>query len=966
MKKVVAKLFLLLFIASCGIVANAQTVKVSGTAVGSSDRQPLIRAIVSLVSLKDSTQKHLTISDTRGSFVIPNVSPQKYRLDIRYMGFTDFSMVIAVGNSNLALGIINLKEKSQLIGGATITGQAVRASVKGDTTIYSADAYKVNKDASAEELITKMPGITTDNNTIKAQGEQVKKILVDGKPFFGDDPTVAIKNVPAEIIEKIEVFDKLSDQAAFTGFDDGNSTKTLNIVTKSNKRTGQFGKIYAGYGSDNRYNAGGNVNLFKGDSRISLIGMSNNVNQQNFSSEDILGVLGGSGGRGGMRGGPGVGPGGAHGGGASNFMVGQQSGITKTTAFGINYSDKWGEKVNFSGSYFFNYSNTTNNQKTNRQYYGAIDTAQHYTYTGVSDNNNYNNRANFRIEYAINPKNSFIFTPSISFQSSRSSSSSNAQTTLGPTALLNKSDNENKSLSDGYNINNEILFRHKFEKDGRTLSVSLRNSWSNKDGNSSLYAENAYYRKNGAVLDTINQKSTLTNKSYSIGTTINYTEPIGKKSQLMTTYDAGYTFSDVDKRTKAYNRAIQQYNLLDTSLSNVYQSDYITQRLGLAYRVKGDKYNGMLNLSLQNANLYGDETFPVDFNLKKSYNNVLPMAMMNFKFNQANSLRLMYGTRTQAPSISQLQSVVDNSDPLNLYVGNPNLNQSYSNSINLRYSYTSMTKGKTFFVFFNAQNTIDYIGTSTLLAGKDITLSNGTILKKGAQLSSPVNLNGYWTLNTMITYGFPVSLIKSNINLSAGTGYTRYPAILNNQKVLTKTYSPNGGIVIGSNISQDVDFTASYNTAYNVVDATNSNGNGNNYWSQTGRFKLNWTIANRFTVMPEAIYQQYNGNSFYYDNLTLNFNAGVKFLKNRQAEVKFGVFDLLDKNKSFSRSVNSLYIEDNYSSVLSRYFLVTLVFNLRSFKGMASAPQQDRERHYDRPFDRPDRPMGPPDRPLDF
>lgn len=934
MRKATANIFLLLLlIASGSLAASAQTVKVTGTIIESSSKQPLISANVILVNLRDSTLKHLATTDAKGAFVFPSIAPQRYRLEIRYIGYTDYTKMIMVGSSSLSLGTISLKEKTEMIGEATVIGHAVRASVKGDTTSYNASAFKVTKDADAEALISKMPGITTDNNTIKAQGEQVKKVLVDGKPFFGDDPTVAMKSVPAEIVERIEVFDKLSDQAAFTGFDDGNSTKTINIVTKSNRRAGQFGKIYAGYGTDDRYNAGGNVNIFKGDSRISLIGMTNNVNQQNFSSEDILGVLGSSGGRGGMHGGPG-GPGGGRGGfggGSSNFMVGQQNGITNTSAFGINFSNQWGTKVNFTGSYFFNYSNTTNSQKTNRQYFGAIDTAQHYTQEGFSRNNNYNNRLNFRVEYTIDQKNSFIFTPNISFQSSRSSSYSNAQTTEGPVNLLNKTENKNSSFSYGYNINNEILFRHKFDKEGRTLSISLRNSLSDKDASSSMLAQNAFYG-NKTILDTIDQKSKLNNKSYSISSSIMYTEPLGQKTQLMTSYDIGYTYSDIDKRTNAYQKATQQYTLLDTSLSNVYESDYLTQRLGLGLRLKGEKYNGMLNLMYQNSTLKGDETFPVSFNLRKSYNNVLPMMMLNFKFNQANSLRLMAGTRTQAPSISQLQSVVDNSDPLNLYVGNPNLNQSFSNNINLRYSYTSMTKGKTFFIFFNAQNTLDYIGTSTLLAGKDITLDDGTILKKGAQLSKPVNLDGYWNLSTMINYGFPAAFIKSNINVSVGTGYSRLPAILNSKEVTTKTYSPNGGVVIGSNFSPNFDFTVSYNTAYNVVETNNTSGNSNNYWSQTGRFKLNWTIANRITILPEATYQQYNGNNFYYDNLTINFNLGVKFLKSRQAEVKFGVFDLLDQNKSFSRSVNSLYIEDSYNSVLSRYFLVTFVYNLKNFK----------------------------------
>ncbi len=933
--KTLPKILLLLLLTSSTFASFAQSAKVSGTVMESDSKLPLVRANVALVNLKDTTQKHFATSDPKGVFIFSNVTPQKYRLEVKYIGFNSYSKEIAVGGNTLALGTINLKGKSEMLGGSTVIGHAVRASVKGDTTSYNADAFKVTKDADAEALITKMPGVTSDGSTIKAQGEQVKKVLVDGKPFFGDDPTVALRSVPAEIIEKIEVYDKLSDQSEFTGFDDGNSVKTINIVTKSNKRAGQFGKIYAGYGTDERYNAGGNVNIFKGDSRISLNGMSNNVNQQNFSSEDILGVLGSSGGgRSGMRGGPGGGPGGSggRGGASSNFMVGQQNGITNTSAFGLNFSDKWGSKVNFTGSYFFNYSKTTNSQSTNRQYFGAIDTAQHYVQNGSSSNNNYNNRLNLRVEYNINKNNSLIFTPNLSYQSSLSSSASNAQTTMGPAALLNKTDNSNSSLSYGYNINNEILFRHKFEKEGRTLSLSLRNSIANKDATSSLYAENAYYGKSKTVLDTINQKSVLTNKSYSVSAMLMYTEPLTTKSQLMANYNVGYTNSDIDKRTRAYERATQQYTLLDTSLSNVYQSDYVTQNMGVGYRLKGEKYNGMLNLSYQNSTLNGDETFPIAFNLKKSYNNILPMAMLNFKFNQSNSLRMMYNTRTQAPSIGQLQSVVDNSDPLNLYVGNPNLNQSYANNINLRYSYTSATKGKTFFIFLNAQNTTDYIGTSTLMAGSDITLTDGTILKKGGQLSTPVNLDGYWSFSTMITYGFPMAIIKSNVNISLGTGYNRYPAILNNHEVLTKTYSPNGGIIVGSTISPSVDFTLSYSSSYNIVESSNySNNNGNNYWLQNGKAKLNWTIADRFTVLPEAIYTQYNGNGLYTDNLTVNLNLGVKFLKNRQAELKLGVFDLLDQNKSFSRSVSSLYIEDSYNSVLSRYFLATLVFNIKNF-----------------------------------
>lgn len=936
--KIFSFFLLLLALAVTPVAALAQMARVNGTVVSANSRQPLPSTNVILINLKDTTKRYLAVSDPKGYFTFPNIPQQQYRVAISYIGFESYSKQVTISGGTYSLGTIRLNEKSEELTGTTVVGHAVRASVKGDTTSYNASSFKVTKDADAEQLIAKMPGITSENGQIKAQGEQVKKVLVDGKQFFGDDPTVALKSLPAEIIDKVEVFDKLSDQAEFTGFDDGNSSKTINIVTKNNRRTGQFGKLYGGYGTDERYNLGGNVNIFKGDARTSIIAMSNNVNQQNFSSEDILGVLGSSGGRGGMRGpggghgGPGgpSGPGGA-GGGMSNFMVGQQNGITSTTAFGINFSDKWGQKVNFTGSYFFNYSNTNNSQQATRQYFGATDTAQRYTQSSYSSNNNYNNRINLRIEYNATPKSSFIFTPRVSFQSSRSSNVSAGETTVGPTTMLNKTENQSSSLSEGYNINNDILYRYKFDKTGRTFSISVGGSYSNRTASSLLLANNEYNSAKRTVKDSINQKSELTNSSYSINGMAIYTEPLGSKAQLMVNYNVGYTRTDNDKRTNAINYQSMQYTELDTSLSSVYQNDYLAQRVGLGLRLKGAKVNGMLNLMFETSSLMGDETFPVDFNLDKTYNNLLPMAMVNYKMNQQNSLRVMYMSRTQAPSISQLQSVVDNSDPLNLYVGNPNLNQSYSNNINVRYSYTSMSKGQTFFVFFNAQNTSSYIGSSTLLAGNDITLSDGTILRKGAQLNQPVNLNGYWNLSSMLTYGFPVSLIKSNVNISLGSGYSKLPAILNNKTVTTKTYSPNGGIVVGSNISPSFDFTLSHNAAYNIVESNGSNGD-NNYWYQTSKFKLSWTIANRFTVLPEVSYQQYNGNDLYQDNLLVNMNIGVKLLKNRQAELKLGVFDLLNQNKSFSRTVNSLYIEDSYSSVLSRYFMLTFVYNLRNFK----------------------------------
>lgn len=932
-----ANTILLGLLASLPFLGVAQNAKITGVVVNSTSKQTLPGTNVVLTSLSDSTKRHVAPTNGKGEFGFSNIPMQSYLLEVSFVGFEKYSKKITVNKPLLSLGTIRMTEESIQLAGATIVKAAVRASVKGDTTAYNAEAFKVAKDADAENLITKMPGITSSNGTVTAQGEAVKKVLVDGKPFFGDDPTAALRSLPAEVIDKIQVFDKMSDQSEFTGFDDGNAVKTINIITKQNRRAGQFGKIFAGYGTDNKYNVGGNVNIFKGDARTSLLGMSNNVNQQNFSSEDILGALGTGGGRGGMRmmGGPG-GPGGGFGGGpggfgggASNFMVGQQSGISKTTAFGINFSDKWGEKVNFTGSYFFNYSNTANNQATNRQYFGAADTAQHYTQANTYSTTNYNNRVNLRIEYNIDNKNSLIFTPNLSFQSTRSNSISTAQTELGSGTILSKTNNSISSWSDGYNLTNSILFRHKFDKQGRTFSLDFGLNYSDKSGRNDQIGSR-YFEK--SAKDTINQYSSSDSKSYGVNGTAIYTEPIGNKMQLMVNYNAGYTKSDNDKRTYAISKVNLQEMLLDTLLSNVYENDYLTQRLGLGLRIKGDKINGMVNLMAQSSALSGDETFPVKYKLDKSYSNLLPMLMLNYKINPANSIRLMYNARTQAPSVSQLQSVVDNSDPLNLYVGNPDLDQSYTNNINLRYSYTSATKGKTFFVFLSAQNTDSYIANSITTASRPTTLPDGSILKKGATLTKPVNLNGYWSVNGMVTYGFPFAPIKSNVNVSLGTTFSRLPGLLNNELYETKNIAPNGSIVIGSNFSQNFDFSLSYNASYNLVQSSSKSANNQNYWSQSAKAKLNWIIINRFSITPDASYQRYNGSSFAEESLLINLNIGVKLLKSRQAELKVGVYDLLNQNQSFSRNITSVYVENNYNSVLKQYFMATFVYNLRNFK----------------------------------
>ncbi|NJN78712.1 MAG: carboxypeptidase regulatory-like domain-containing protein [Saprospiraceae bacterium] len=324
------------------ILSFAQSYTVSGKIVDENDDN-VIGANVSLKTATDSLFR-AAATNQYGNFTLENVPQGSYQLKVSYIGFKTYYQQVFV-RGNLDFGFVTINTDKVALEEVEVVEQVLTVVQKEDTTEINADAFKTNPDATAEDLLKKMPGVTSTNGKISAQGEEVKEVLVDGRPFFGNDPNAALKTLPAEVVAKIQIYDKESEQSQLTGVSDGQTTKTINIITKSNMRAGEFGKIYTGYGYDNKYAAGGNINFFKNARRISIIAQTNNVNQQNFSNDDLLSVMGSSG-----RGRRGGGRGGDEN--SGDFLVNAQNGISTTHAFGVNYSDKWGEKLDVSGSYF--------------------------------------------------------------------------------------------------------------------------------------------------------------------------------------------------------------------------------------------------------------------------------------------------------------------------------------------------------------------------------------------------------------------------------------------------------------------------------------------------------------------------------------------------------------------------------------------------------------------------------------
>lgn len=929
----------------------SQTYSIVGKVIDEKDTAALIGVSVIVTRSSDSLFKTGTTTDGDGNFQITGLVTGQYLLRIEFLGYKSLTQTLNLADRDLETGVIVMRSKSTRLKGVTVRERQIRAEQKGDTSQFNAGAFKTNPDASAEDLVSKMPGITSDNTGVKVNGEAVQQVFVDGKPFFGTDPSLALKNLPAEIIDKIQVFDRLTDQSNFTGFDDGNAQKTLNIITKKGKNEGVFGKVYAGYGTDERYQAGGNLNIFKGERRITILGMSNNINQQNFSSEDLLGVSSNNSGRNRGGGGRGNWSGGRGGGGNAqdNFLIGQQGGISTTNSFGINYSDNWGKKVKVSGSYFFNNTNNSNATELERNYFTTTDadTSNLYNEIYTASADNMNHRANLRLEYTIDSSNSIIFTPGISFQQNNAATGTSANTRLGD-VLSSITNVRTTANNTGYNSTNNLLIQHKFKKPRRTISLSVNGGANGKTGDGTYRSENVFFADSSTVVR--DQVSDLDNNGYNVSPTLSYTEPIGKNGQIMANYNPSYNYSSIDKET--FDGAV-----LNDTFSNAYKNTYITQRGGVNYRLGDKKYTFNIGANVQQATLHGDQTYPKKLMIDREFTNVLLNLFFNYRYADGRNLRIMYRTNTHAPSISQLQNVIDISNPLLLKTGNAGLAQDYEQSFIVRYGLTKAKTARNFFLNLYANHITDYVSNATIIANRKDTFyidRNDTItIRQGSQLTRPENMDGYVSGRAFLTYGLPAQFIKSNVNLSGGFNYSRIPGRINGINNFSNYYVPSAGIVLSSNVSEKIDFTLSYFGSYNIVNNTYQAQANNNYYNHTASFRFNWLFLKHFVFnsnITENYFTAFSGSG---DQNYFLWNAylGYKFLKNDALEARISVYDILNQNQSISRTVTETYIENSVTQVLKQYFMFQLTYAIRNFKGkIPTEEKEDEERRPRREF----------------
>ena len=945
MKRTLLTTLLTLFAAA----AFAQRGGVTATVVDADTGESVVGAVLTLTPVKTPEKKQYFTSAFKGAVSIPSLAYGEYSLSVAFLGYNNLDTTFRVSASKVSLGLLKLKPGVQI---ETVVkeAKALRTSQKGDTVSYNAGAFKVVADADVEGLLKKMPGITVTDGTVEAQGETVKKVFVDGKEFFGEDVTTAIKSLPAEAVDRVEVYNKLSDAAEFSGMDDGEGYKALNIVTRPGMRQGQFGKLYAGFGYDAdtetedkfKYIAGGNANVFSGDSRISFIGLFNNVNQQNFSFEDILGVSGGGGGR---RGGMG------------NYMVRPQSGVASVNAIGVNYSDTWGKRnqVTFQGSYFFNNTNTEN-RSTVEKWYEAPMIPDTLSTNGYSDTKGYNHRFNARLEWKISENQNLMIRPSFSYQSNDPWS-----TTQGwqyGESGYSRTDNFSDALRHGYNVGTSAVYRAKLGKNGRTITLDGSFSYSDNTNNSNSWSNILATQPDRPAVDPVTGvwdpanytelrylRNLAPSSSYSLRGSFTYTEPVAKYAQLSFQYRASYNSQERDKRSYITGDDFSTAGLTpDRSLSTSYESGYLTQSVGPGFRFSKERNTFIANVYYQRSALDGQIVRDDAEKIKHAYNNVTYFMMGQLNINRENSLRLFVSSYTDSPSITDLQSVYDVSDAQNISHGNPNLKPTYSHRVNFHYTNSNVEKGRTFMWMFSMNTTLDYTAQHLVQRPGDITIDGQAYSPNF--YSTTENLDGYWQLRTHLSYGLPIGFLKSNFNVMAGVIYTKTPSMLGGtvdaatgmisggERNDTKNMGYDFRAVLGSNISENVDFTLSWNGTYNeATNSLNADKSKNRYFNHTAQGNLKVVFPLGFTFTASAAYSQYIGftNDYSEDYLLCNVWLGKKVFRNKRGEVMVGVNDLFNQNRAFSRSTGSGYTQNSTNSVIGRYYMVQFNYNLRRF-----------------------------------
>ena len=896
-------------------VGFAQNLTIQGSLKDSIAGRALNSATVSLVYANDSSLVSFSRTNEAGLFNFKNVSPGSYLISVSYVGYIPKWVPVITGTEKTVdMGLIYMNDVNTM-STVTVTARRPPVVINGDSVEFNSENFKTAPNAVVEDLLKKMPGMEVDKSGgITVNGKKVTKVFVNGKEFFTGDPMMATKNLPADAVDKIQVYDRKSDQAMFTGIDDGSEETAINLKLKKDRNKSTFGKLNAGAGTPSVFDAQGNVNVINNEEQFSAIGGANNTNRQNFSGRNIVNFSGGGGGR------PGAGAGvTVNFSGGSGETDANAQGIADTYSIGGNYSNLFNDKkTEFNAN--LSVSDVTRN---NNSFSKTQNLTPGNAFNRISNSNSIagNKQQNFgsTIDHKVNDNFSFRFTPSLGLQQTTNYSEDSTQTYLTNGNLLNSNTTIASSASDAVNAASTLLLRKKFAKKGRTISSTITQSFNRSISTGNQFTEQLSYINNKLTNDSIlDQQNTRKGENSSYSANLIYTEPLGKKSLLEFNTYLSKSIGSSSRRIFDRNDATDNYDLLNTRLTNEFNSEYTYSGGGMSYRSNQKKYNFSTGVSLQKAVLDG-ENISAKTKLSQSFQDILPNATFRYNFSQTKNFNVDYRTSTNQPSITQLQPVLDQSNINRQSIGNPDLKRSYVHNVNIRFFSSKILAGKSFFSTLNAST------TNNSIVNYDSVLPNRTILTR------PVNVNGAYRINGSMNYGFGIKKLKSRLSFGLNAGLNNNISYANGilNTIVTKSTGPSMSYTYIVDDVIDINLTARYSFSQ-TSNEVNPTLNTNFLTKVFGADMTNYLPLN--IVLNQSFNYAINtGRAEGFNTAIPIWNASFSkfFLKNKRAEIKMSAFDLLNKNIGINRNVSQNQIVDRSYNVISQYFMLTFTYSLQ-------------------------------------
>lgn len=902
-------LFLILLISN---FISAQTITLSGSIADSVENKKLVNAVISIIHASDSTLYKFTRADGKGSFGFKGMKQGKYILMITHPYYADYVDNIDVAKDG-EIKKIFLIPKSKLLREVIIkTGAPIK--IKGDTTEYTADSFKVKENANVEDLLRKMPGIQVDKNgEIKAMGEKVTKVLVDGEEFFGDDPGIATKNLRADAVDKVQVFDKKSDQATFTGIDDGKKDKTINLKLKENKKNGVFGKATLSGGLPDYYNNSIMANVFKGKRKLAGYGIMSNTGQTQLSWRDNTNYGGNdmvqtefddATGSVSMY----------FGGNSDDNFYGGRNGIPVNKNAGLHYSNKSGNlKQSINSGYKYAQINALGNTLVFSKIF-LPDTSYNTNNKSTAYNTTIRHAFNTAYDLIIDSSNTLRYVAKVNMKNNQNTNDFYSESVDNNQNFINKSEQHMSNNSDNSALSTSLLWKHKFMKKFRTLSMNVAYDWSQSKSNGFLNSFSSFYKGNVIRQDTLDQFNINNTTAGSFSSKLAYTEPIFKDVFMEFSYSFNIYNNNNGKISKQGNRG--KYDKIIDSLTNSYQFNRMVNSPGFNFRYNKKKLNYSLGTAL-GFNNYNQKNITANTSLAKDFITIMPRASINYKIKPNNNLRLNYRGNSNAPSLEKLQPIKNNNDPLNIYEGNPDLKQSFDQDFSVSYNFWNVLKQSNFW---------SYISYHPVKNG---FVNSSKIDRSGLRHYTTINANDIYSLNYNTNFG--VKLKKFDLNISIGpTGsQNRNIEFINGIKSISQTSSYGMSLYLNKDKEKKYNFSGR-STLQKYHSSVNTNKNYDvNYWQISGDINGTLYLHHNFEINVENEYQQRQKDPRFPTNSNkIISNIGMKktFLKNTM-EASLMVYDFLDQNKGFDRNFGSYNYSETYYTTLKRYAMLSVSWN---------------------------------------